>query len=107
MKNFSEISEISQNIQSKNPIQSNIPIPSFINNQDKFEMNEHKEGGRVAVEWMRLMSGGGRVLEAPSNGSSDASSGGAGACLLADLGIRGGVNLFLTARVEGMQYGRG
>ena len=61
----------------------------------------------VAVEWMRLMSGGGRVLEAPSNGSSDESSGGAGACLLADLGIRGGVNLFLTARVEGMQYGRG
>ena len=39
--------------------------------------------------------------------SSCESSGGAGACLLADLGIRGGVNLFLTARVEGMQYGRG
>ena len=48
----------------------------------------------VAVEWMRLLRGS-TALEGPPE------------ALAADLGVRGGVNLYLITRVEGYEYGRG
>lgn len=46
----------------------------------------------VPVEWMRLLRGN-SLLEGPNG------------VLASHLGVRGGTNLFMTARVEGMEYG--
>lgn len=57
------------------------------------DMKRHVEAASgVPVEWMRLLCGS-AVLE------------GSDGALAADLGVRGGTNLFMTARVEGMEYG--
>jgi hypothetical protein len=64
----------------------------------------------VPVEWQRLVLGNGRVIgggggSADESGSGGSGGGESGSLIVSDLGIRPRSNIYLTARVEGGEYG--
>jgi len=90
-----------------------VPFDGAVTTLADLQASTEAQAG-VPVEWQRLYVGARRIDGGGGNGASSGDGGGGGGGgegegvvtpLLSDLGVRAGSSVFLTARVEGFEYG--